>query len=120
MFKFFTSFFRSEFFDEFHLSGWYNLASLRKVVLTSLTEEDKLIPKTLKGLSENKELGERGERGGGGEGGGGGDWGRRELLESRLFLSGLVSGLVSVLQGSGSNLWRLLTRKDQWIKLCAT
>ena len=58
------------FFDEFHLSGWYNLASLRNVVLTSLTVEVKLIPNTLKGLSENKELVERGDGGEGGEGGG--------------------------------------------------
>ena len=74
-------------------------------------------------MSENKEHGERGGDGGGsGGGGGGGDWGRRgdwrrgELLEPGLF----QSELVSVLQGSGSNLWRLLTGKDQWIRLWAT
>jgi len=54
-----------------HLSG--NLASLRNIVLTSLTVEVELIHKTLKGLSENKEHGERGVGGEGGEGGGGGD-----------------------------------------------
>ena len=43
--------------------------------------EVKLIPKTLKGLSVNKELRERGEGGEGGERGGGGDWERGELLE---------------------------------------
>ena len=59
MFKLFTFFFRSNCFDEFYLSGWYSLASLRNVVLTSLTVEVKLIPKTLKGLSDNKEHGER-------------------------------------------------------------
>ena len=47
------------FFEGFHLSGWYNLASLRNIVLTSLTVEVELISKTLKGLSENKEHGER-------------------------------------------------------------
>ena len=41
---------------------------------------------------------------GGGEGGGGGDCGRGELLEAGLLQSGLESGFVSVLQGSGSNL----------------
>ena len=66
-------------FDGFHLSGWYNLASLRNVVLTSLTVEVKLIPKTLKGLSEDREHGERRE------GWGGGDWGRGKLLEPGLF-----------------------------------
>ena len=64
------------FFDGFHLSVWYNLASLRNVVLTSLTVEVKLIPKTLKELSDNKKHEERGE---GGEGGEGGDWGKGEL-----------------------------------------
>ena len=44
------------FFYGFHLSGWYNLASLRNVVSTSLTVE------------VNKEHGERGEGGEGGEG----------------------------------------------------
>ena len=63
------------FFEGFHLSGWYNLASLRKVVLTSLTVEVEIIPKTLKGLSENEGHGESGVGGEGG--GGGGDWGRR-------------------------------------------
>ena len=85
------------FFEGFHLSGWYNLASLRNIVLTSLTVDFNLIPKTLKGLSENKEHGERGEGGDGGEGGGEGDWGREELLEpARLFRSGSISGFVSV------------------------
>ena len=51
------------FFEEFHVSGWYNLASLRNIVLTSLTVDFNLIPKTLKGLSDNKEHGERGEGG---------------------------------------------------------
>ena len=37
MFKLFTFFFRSDFFVGFHLSGWYNLASPRNVVLNSLT-----------------------------------------------------------------------------------
>ena len=92
------------FFDGFHLSGWYNLASLRNVVLTSLTVEVKLIPKTLKGLSENKEHGEIVEGGEGGEGGGGSDWGRGKFLEPGLFRSGLVSGFVSVSQGLGTNL----------------
>ena len=71
--------------------------------MTSLTVEVKLIPKTLKGLSENKELRERGKGGEGGEGRGGCDWDRGEILEPELFRSGLVSGFVSVLQGSGSN-----------------
>ena len=48
------------FFEGFHLSGWYNLESLQKVVLTSLTVEVEIIPKTLKGLSENEGHGERG------------------------------------------------------------
>ena len=61
------------FFYGFHLSGWYNLASLRNFVLTSLTVEVKLIPKTLKRLSDNKKDEERGE------GGEGGDWGKGEL-----------------------------------------
>ena len=76
------------FFDRFHLLGWYNLASLRNVVLTSLTVEVEIIPKNLKGLSENEGHGERGVGGEGGEGGGGGgggDWGRGELLEFGLF-----------------------------------
>ena len=64
-------------------------------------------------MSENKEHEERGE------GGWGGDWGRGEILDPGPFQSGLVSG-VSVLQGSSWNLWRLLTRKDQWIRLWAT
>ena len=90
------------FFEGFHLSGWYNLASLRKVVLTSLTVEVEIIPKTLKGLSENEGHGESGVGGEGG-GGGGGDWGRGGLSELELFQSGLFSGFVSVSQGSGSN-----------------
>ena len=44
--------------DVFHLSGWYNLASLRKVVVTSLLGGVKLIPSTLKGLVENREYGD--------------------------------------------------------------
>ena len=86
-------------FEGFHLSGWYNLASLRNDVLTSLTVEVEIITKTLKGLQENEEHGERGVGGGGG-----GDWGRGELLELGLFQSGLVSGFVLVSQCSGSNI----------------
>ena len=54
--------------DVFHSSGWYNLASLRTIVVTSLLVEVKLIPSPLKGLVENKEPEDIGE--------GGGDWGR--------------------------------------------
>ena len=56
------------FFEGFHLSGWYNLASLRNVVLTSLTVEVEIIPKNLKGLSENEGHGERGVGGEGAKG----------------------------------------------------
>ena len=73
--------------DVFHSSGWYNLASLWKIVVTSLLVEVKLIPSTWKGLVENKEPEDIEE--------GGGDWGRGEFLEPTLFRlsqSGLVSG----------------------------
>ena len=44
------------FFDGFHLSGWYIIASLRNVVLTSLTVEVKLIPKTLNSCQRIKSM----------------------------------------------------------------
>ena len=63
--------------DIFHSSGWYNLASLRTIVVTSLLVEVKLIPSSLKGLVENKEPEDIGE--------GGGDWERGEFLVPKLF-----------------------------------